>query len=897
MDNIPKNYDKSRETEIFARWIEKGYFKAAPNPDKKPYTIMMPPPNITAQLHMGHALNNTVQDILIRFKRMQGYEALWLPGTDHAAIATEVVVINKLAEQSITKESLGRDAFLEKMWEWNEEYGGTIVNQLKKLGASADWDRIRFTMDDGLSNAVLETFVRLYNSGKIYKGERLVNWCVKCGTSISDAEVEHSDKEGALYHFKYPIEGTSEFIAFATTRPETMLGDTAIAVNPSDERYAALVGKFAIVPFVERKIPIIADHYVDKEYGTGVVKITPAHDPNDFEVGERHNLPRVNVMHDDGLINENGAHYAGLTREEARKKIIAEMDARGLYIKTEPLTHSVGEHDRCHTVVEPLLKLQWWVKMADLAKPALDAYENGSLKFNRDRFGRIYKNWLDNIRDWCISRQLWWGHRIPAWYDCEGNIYVAATAEEVEKQFKAFLANISQSAPGDTGLGQRVRALESHGLVQDEDVLDTWFSSALWPFSTLGWPEKTPELDYFYPGDVLVTDRGIIFNWVVRMVFMGIEYMGELPFTDVFINGTVQDEQGRKMSKSLGNGIDPLEVISEYGSDVLRLMLMSGNAVDSDTRFFYDRLDPARNALNKLWNATRFVLMNLDGAPAAAPALQMEDNWILSRLNTIIKEVTEKLDEHELGISTQKIVDFAWDEFCDWYVEMVKPRLYSKDESPETVASRAAAQATLRKVLISIVKLLHPVTPFITEDLFLALQGEEETIMLSQWPGYDTALEDSAAEKDIDRIKEAVRGIRQARAEKQVPPSQKIAVIIQPADDSTKTLYQASLSYFGMLVGAKDVVISQEKPPENAVSIVVQGATIYLPMDSLVDAEKEKARLEKEKVRLQQEIARIDGKLANKGFMDKAPENLIAAEREKRENFVAMLAKVEEEIG
>ena len=905
MTELPKTYDKSREGEIYARWMQNGYFKAVPNPNKKPYTIMMPPPNITSQLHMGHALNNGIQDMLIRFKRMQGYEALWMPGTDHAAIATEVVVVNALAKEGITKESLGREAFLDKMWEWYDLYGGTIVRQLKTLGCSADWDKLRFTMDDGLSDAVLEVFVRLYNSDKIYKGERLVNWCVKCQTSISDAEVDHEDKDALLYHFRYLIEwgaGVTPadcYIEFATTRPETMLGDTAIAVSPKDDRYAHLVGKYAIVPFVNRKIPIIADSYVDPEYGTGVVKITPAHDPNDFEVGERHNLPRVNIMNDDGTINENGAHYCGLTREDARTKIIAEMTELGLFVKTVDLSHSVGKHDRCKTVIEPLLKLQWFVKMDELAKPALKAYETGKLRFNRDRFGKIYKHWLDNIRDWCISRQLWWGHRIPAYYCPQGHITVC-------KETPATCSTCGSTS-----------------LKQDEDVLDTWFSSALWPFSTLGWPKKTPELDYFYPGDVLVTAREIIFTWVVRMMFMGIEYMGDIPFTDVFINGIVRDDQGRKMSKSLGNGIDPLEIIDEYGADALRLMLVSGNAIDNDTRFFYERLDPARNFLNKLWNATRFVLMNLDDTNKAATPLpkgeargsvgglcppewrglgqlpiEIEDRWILSRLNTLIKEVTEKLDEHEIGLATQKIVDFAWDEFCDWYVEIVKPRLYAKDNDTQTLASRAAAQSTLRHVLINIVKLLHPVTPFITEDLFLALQNNEPTVMLSQWPAYDPTLDNPTAEKDIERIKEAVRGIRAIRTEKQVPPSQKIAVIVQPADANAKELFVNSKAFLGALSGAAtvDVVDAGSLAVAGAVSVVVFGATIYLPMDSLVDSAKEKARLTKEKQKLEQEISRIDGKLSNEGFMSKAPDNLIAAEREKRENFATMLAKVEAEL-
>jgi len=883
MKDLPKTYSKSREKEIYARWMEKGYFKASPNPNKTPYTIMMPPPNITSHLHMGHALNNSIQDMLIRFKRMQGYEALWLPGTDHAAIATEVVVVNALAKEGITKESLGREAFLEKMWEWYDQYGGTIVRQLKTLGCSADWDKLRFTMDEKLSKAVLETFVRLYDSGKIYKGERLINWCVKCQTSISDAEVEHEEKDGRLCYFKYPVDGTDEFVSFATTRPETLLGDTAVAVNPEDPRYAHIVGKFAVVPFDGRKIPIIADNYVDKDFGTGALKITPACDVNDFEVAERHNLPRINVVNDDGTMNENALQFAGLTREVAREKAIEFMQEEGLFVKFEKITHSLGGHDRCKTVIEPLLKYQWFVKMDELAKPALEAYTSGELKFNRERFGKIYKHWLDNIRDWCISRQLWWGHRVPAYYCSEGHVTVSAKAPE------------KCSTCGCTNLHQ------------DEDVLDTWFSSALWPFSTLGWPDKNDELDYFYPGNVLVTAREIIFFWVVRMVFMGCEFMGKIPFTDVFINGIMLDGEGKKMSKSLGNGIDPLEVIEDYGADALRLMMVSGNAVDNDTRFFYERLDPARNFLNKLWNATRFVLMNLDESTGdsqspvgiSAHGLQTEDKWILSRVNSLVKEVTEKMDEHEIGLSTQKIVDFAWDELCDWYVEIVKPRLYGgKDGCPDALASRAAAQSTLRQVLITTVKLLHPVTPFVTEDLFLALQDGEETIMLSNWPVYDPALNNLAAEKDIERVKEAVRGIRAVRTDKQVPPSQKIAIIMQPIDDSAKTLFENSRVFLGALSGAAavEVIDANALVPSNSVSVVVSGATVYLPMDSLVDAEKEKVRLSKEKKRLEQEISRIDGKLSNEGFLAKAPESLIAAEREKRDNFAVMLAKVDVEL-
>jgi len=894
--DIPKTYDKSRENEIYARWLEKGYFKASAErgkaEGKKPYTIMIPPPNITDKLHMGHALNNTIQDILIRFKRMQGFEALWLPGTDHAAISTEVVVMKALEKQGITKDMLGREGFLEKLWEWNEEYGGRIISQLKKLGSSCDWDKQRFTMDEGLSDAVLEAFVRLYDEGKIYRGERLVNWCIKCETSISDAEVEHEDRQGNLYHFKYPVDG-GDFISFATTRPETMLGDTAIAVSPGDSRYTAYIGKYAEVPMVGRKIPIIADHYVDPEYGTGVVKITPGHDPNDFEVGNRHDLPRISIMNNDGTINENGGAYKGMTREEARSAIIKEMTERDLYIKTEPLTHAVGEHDRCGTAVEPLMKLQWWVKMDELAKPAMEAYTGGKLRFNRERFGKIYMHWLENIRDWCISRQLWWGHRIPAYYCTNGHITVAKTAPP------------------------KCSTCEDTNLTQDNDVLDTWFSSALWPFSTLGWPEKTPELDYFYPTNVLTTAQEIIFFWVVRMMFMGEKFMGEIPFTDVIIHGTVRDDQGLKMSKSLGNGIDPLEIIEEFGADVLRLMLINGNAPDSDTRFFRERLEPARNFLNKLWNATRFVMMHLDDYPEnvklhAGPIdpedVPVEDKWIMYRYHQLVHEVTEKLEAHELGIATQKIVDFIWDEFCDWYVEMVKPRLYGgKDGTAAERKSRFIAQMTLKGVLAEAIKLLHPITPFITEDLHLALWKMEPSydeakydysIMLADWPISCVREELADAVKQIEGIKEAIRAVRAVRMEKNVPPSQKIAIIVIPENEETGKLYSQCQKFIAALAGASkvDVFGKSCSTPENAVSVVVSGATIYLPLDSLVDMEKERARLSKEKQKLEQEIARIDSKLANEGFMSKAPPALVNAEREKREDFAAKLAKVESQL-
>ena len=894
MKELNRTYDPSREEEIYSRWLSKGYFRAKVNPDKKPYTIMIPPPNITDKLHVGHALNNTIQDIIIRSKRMQGYETLWLPGTDHAAISTEVQVVKAIAKEGKTKESMGREAFLERVWEWQKEYGSTIINQLKKLGSSCDWERERFTMDAGLSDAVLEAFVRLYDEGKIYRGERLVNWCVKCQTTISDAEVEHEDGEGHLYHFKYPIAGEDgAFISFATTRPETMLGDTAIAVHPEDSRYAQYIGKYAIVPMVDRQIPIIADTYVDPEYGTGAVKVTPAHDPNDFEIGGRHSLPIVNVMNDDGTINETGGNYSGLTREDARIKIIEDMTAQGLYIKTETITHAKGTHDRCNVIVEPLIKLQWFLKMEELAKPALEAYTSGKLKFNRERFGKVYQHWLEIIRDWCISRQIWWGHRIPAYYCTNGHVTVSKALPE--------------TCPicGDTCLHQ------------DEDTLDTWFSSALWPFSTLGWPDKTPELDYFYPTNVLVTAPEIIFFWVVRMVFMGYKFTGDAPFTDVVIHGVVRDDQGRKMSKSLGNGIDPLEIVEKYGADVMRLTMVNGNAIENDTRFYWERVEFSRNFMNKLWNASRFVLMNLDGPQEDGEIVfQTEDRWIQSRLNALTKEVTEKLDAHELGMAAQKIVDFIWDEFCDWYVEMVKPRLYANkngDAIPEAMASRRAAQATLRTVLITALKLLHPITPFITEDIFLALQSKEETIMLSQWPTYSDNLNDPAAERSIEAVKEAVRAVRNIRAEKQVPPVQKISIIIQPSTQNANELFVDSKSFLGFLAGASAVEVRevshgsatevQQQLPHNrtegsatkdVVSAVLSNATVYVPLE--IDTAKEKARLEKEKQKLLGELARVDGKLNNQGFIGKAPANLITEEREKREKFAAMLTKVEAEL-
>ena len=890
--SLGKNYDPSLEDEIYSNWMERGYFKAAPNPNKKPFTIVIPPPNITGKLHMGHALNNTVQDIIIRTKRMQGYETLWQPGTDHAAIATEVRVIDDIKKQGLTKEGLGREAFLERVWEWRKEYGGSIVNQLKRMGFSCDWDRERFTMDEGLSKAVLEVFVRLHEEGKIYRGERLINWCTNCQTTISDAEVVHKESDSFLYHFKYPIVGksdadTGDFLAFATTRPETMLGDTALAVNPTDERYTKYIGKSVKVPFVEREIPVIADEYVSVEFGTGIVKITPGHDPNDFEVGERHKLPIINIMNDDGTLNKNAASYEGSTRASARERIIREMDSLGLFLKKEPLTNNVGTHDRCGDTIEPIIKLQWFVKMNELARPAIDVYKSGKLRFNKDRFGKTYLNWLENIRDWCISRQLWWGHRIPAYYcaKCQHTI-------------------VARTAPGTCD------KCGSNDLIQDDDTLDTWFSSALWPFSTLGWPDDTEDLKYFYPTNVLSTADEIIFFWVVRMVFSGLHFMGECPFEDVIIHGKILDEHGRKMSKSLDNGVDPLEVVDKYGADVLRLMLISGNAIDSDIRFSWDRLDPMRNFLNKVWNASRFLLMQFaDKSDNSSKEinevnLYAEDKWILSRMNSLVKEVTEKIDEYELGMASQKIIEFFWDEFCDWYVEMVKPRIYGHHEMGEEAG--AGALWTLKHVLTTSLKLLHPFTPFITETIFLKLQNGEETIMLSDWPKYDKNMNFPAEEKMISQIQEAVRAIRNIRVEKQVPPAQKIKIIAvcegvegnSASPDANFNNFTESQIFFAFLSGAESVKVQKDNAgiPETAVSVVTSGSVLYLPLDGLIDFEKERDRLDKERIKLEKELARIDGKLSNEGFVKKAPPKLISEEEEKRKNYQAMLDKVDEQV-
>ena len=873
---LAKTYDpKGIEDRIYQIWLDKKYFHAEVDRSKKPFTIVMPPPNVTGQLHMGHALDNTMQDILIRYKRMQGYNALWQPGTDHAAIATEVKVIQKLKEQGIDKNDIGREEFLKHAWEWKEEYGGRIVNQLKKLGSSADWDRERFTMDEGCSKAVEEVFVKLYNKGYIYKGSRIINWCPVCKTSISDAEVEHVDQDGFFWHINYPIVGEEgRFVEIATTRPETLLGDTAVAVNPEDERYQDLVGKMLKLPLTDREIPVIADSYVDKEFGTGCVKITPAHDPNDFEVGKRHNLPEINIMNDDATINELGGKYAGMDRYEARKAMVADLDALGLLVKVVPHTHSVGTHDRCKTTVEPMIKPQWFVKMQEMAKPAVEALKKNELNFVPDRFDKIYLHWLENIRDWCISRQLWWGHRIPAYYCDEcGEVVVAKEMPKVCPKCGC-----------------------TH-FKQDEDTLDTWFSSALWPFSTLGWPDKTEDFDYFYPTDVLVTGYDIIFFWVIRMVFSAIEQTGKVPFHHVLIHGLVRDSQGRKMSKSLGNGIDPLEIIDQYGADALRLTLITGNAPGNDMRFYMERVEASRNFANKVWNASRFIMMNLEKAevPGEMPKDQLTaaDKWILSKVNTLAKEVTENMDKYELGIAVQKVYDFIWEEFCDWYIEMVKPRLYNDGDT-----TKSAALWTLKTVLVNALKLLHPYMPFITEEIFCTLQSEEESIMISRWPEFTEEWHFAEDEAAVEMIKEAVRGIRNVRTGMNVPPSKKAKVFVVSESENVRNTFENGKVFFATLGSASEVTVQADRSgiDEDAVSAVLPEAVIYMPFAELVDIDKEIERLQKEEQRLTKELARVNGMLSNERFMSKAPESKVAEERAKLEKYSQMMDQVKERL-
>ena len=869
-----KTYNPSEiEDRLYKKWMDKKYFHAEVDRSKKPFTIVMPPPNITGQLHMGHALDNTLQDILIRFKRMQGYNALWQPGTDHASIATEVKVTKKLKEEGIDKEELGREGFLKRTWEWKEEYGGRIVSQLKKLGSSADWDRERFTMDEGCSKAVQEVFIRLYEKGYIYQGSRIINWCPVCQTSISDAEVEYEDQAGHFWHINYPIVGTDKCIEIATTRPETMLGDTAIAVHPDDERYKDLVGKMVLLPIVNKEIPIVADSYVDKEFGTGAVKITPAHDPNDFEVGKRHNLEEINILNDDGTINENGGKFAGMDRYEARKAIVKELEEEGYLVRIEAHEHNVGTHDRCHTTVEPMVKKQWFVKMSEMAKPAIEAVKNGDLRFVPGHFDRTYLHWLENIRDWCISRQLWWGHRIPAYYCDEcGEIVVAKEMPSVCPKCGC-----------------------TH-FTQDEDTLDTWFSSALWPFSTLGWPEKTEDLDYFYPTNVLVTGYDIIFFWVIRMVFSGYEQTGKCPFSDVLIHGLVRDEQGRKMSKSLGNGIDPLEIIEQYGADALRLTLVTGNAPGNDMRYSEKKIIASRNFANKVWNASRFMLMNIEKADLSNVSLAdltPADKWILSKANSLVKEVTDNMEKYDFGVAVAKLNDFIWEEFCDWYIEMVKPRLYNEEDT-----TKAAALFTLKKVLTISLKLLHPYMPFITEEIFCSLQDEEESIMVSEWPVFEEEFDFKAEENEVEMIKNAVRNIRNLRADMNVPPSKKASVYVVSEKEEVRRVFEDSKVFFATLGYASEVHVQADKAgiAEDAVSTVIPDAVIYMPFAELVDVEKEIARLEKEAGRLEGEIKRAKGMLSNERFVSKAPAAKVEAEKEKLEKYTAMAAQVAERL-
>ena len=871
--NISTTYDpKEFEDRIYKTWEEKKYFTPEVDKSKKPFTIVMPPPNITGQLHLGHAFDDTLQDILIRFKRMQGYCTLWLPGEDHASIATEVKVANMLSEQGYDKKEMGREAFLEKVWEWSDKYRATIRNQVKKLGVSADFTREAFTMDENLSAAVKHVFVKLYNEGLIYQGNRITNWCTHCQTALSDAEIEYEEQAGHFWHINYPLADGSGYLEIATTRPETLLGDSGVAVNPNDERYKHLIGKTVILPLVNREIPIVGDDYVDLEFGTGAVKMTPAHDPNDFEVGKRHNLEIIRVMDDKGIINEKGGKYKGLDRYEARKAIVKDLEEAGLLVKIKDHAHNVGTHDRCGTTVEPIISKQWYVKMDQLAKPAVEVVKNGETKFVPERFDKTYFNWMENIQDWCISRQLWWGHRIPVYYcqDC-GEMMVLEDAPS--KCTKCGSTNIEQ----------------------DNDVLDTWFSSALWPFSTLGWPNKTEDLDYFYPNSVLVTGHDIIFFWVARMIFSGLHCMGETPFHTVLIHGLIRDSQGRKMSKSLGNGVDPLEVIDQYGADALRFMIATGNAPGNDMRYYPERVESSRNFANKIWNASRFVMMNLDkeimNKYKDCKEYSLADKWILSEMNTLVKEVTENMEKYELGIAMSKVYDFMWTEFCDWYIELIKPVFYGEDEKAKGVAYNV-----LNTVLVTGLKLLHPAMPFITEEIYTHLT-EEETIVNAVWPEFDEALVNKEAEDNMAYVIEAIKGLRNVRAEMNVPPSRKAKVIAYIAEDA-KEAFTNGAAYMEKLASASEVEFITDKSsvPANAVSLVVKGGELFMPLLDLVDKEKELDRLNKEVKKLEGEIERIDKKLGNKGFVAKAPESVVNAEKEKRIKYVEMLEAVKVRI-
>ena len=866
---LAKTYDPQEvEDRIYDFWLNGGYFHATVDPEKKPYTIVIPPPNITGQLHMGHAMDETLQDILIRWRRMQGYSALWLPGTDHASIATEAKIVEAMRQEGLTKEDLGREKFLERAWAWKEKYGGRIVEQLKKLGSSCDWERERFTMDEGCNKAVREVFVRLYNKGLIYRGERIINWCPHCKTSISDAEVEFAEKDGNFWHIRYPFKDGSGYLELATTRPETMLGDTAVAVHPDDPRYKDIVGKMLILPWVGREIPVIADTYVEQDFGTGVVKITPAHDPNDFEVGLRHNLEIINVMNDDGSINENGGKFAGMPGLEARKQIVKELEEQGFLVRIEPIKHNVGSCYRCHTVVEPRVSKQWFVKMEPLAKPAIECVRDGRVRFIPERMEKIYFNWMENIKDWCISRQLWWGHRIPAWYceDCGETI-------------------VAMDAP------HTCPKCGSEKLHQDEDTLDTWFSSALWPFSTLGWPDQTEDLKYFYPTDTLVTGYDIIFFWVARMIFSGMEHMGEPPFKTVFIHGLIRDAQGRKMSKSLGNGIDPLEVIAQYGADALRFTLVTGNSPGNDLRFSQEKVEASRNFANKIWNASRFILMNIDGqdVPNQLPEkLALEDKWIVNQFNQVVKEVTDNLEHFEIGIAVQKLYDFLWDELCDWYIEIAKIRLQSSDEE----AAQTARQV-LVWVMTGTLQLLHPFMPYITEEIWQSLPHEGESIMVSKWPVYEEAHCFQQAASDMQSIMDVIRAVRNRRSEMNVPPSRKTHLYIATAAEK---VFQEGAPIIERLAFANGVEIGPAFEIEGAVNIVTSGAKAYIPMDELVDKKAELARLTKELESAQKQYATTQQKLSNEKFLSKAPENVVEGVRQNAAKLKEHIALIQSSI-
>ena len=866
---------KEIEQKTYENWLDKKYFHAEVDESRTPFTTVMPPPNITGRLHMGHALDNTIQDILIRYKRMQGYNALWLPGTDHAAISTEVRVIEQLKKEGIDKDELGREGFLKRTWEWKDEYGGAINNQLMKLGVSCDWDRERFTMDEGCSAAVEESFIQLFEKGYIYKGSRIINWCPKCLTSISDAEVEHEDHQGSFYHIRYPVIGSDEFVVIATTRPETMLGDTAVVVHPEDERYQHLIGKKLLLPLLNREIEIIADSYADKELGTGAVKMTPAHDPNDFEIGKRHNLDEVNIMNDDATINDNGGKYAGLDRYEARKKVVEDLKALDLLVKIESHYHSLGTHDRCGVVVEPLIKLQWFVQMEELAKPAINALKTGELKFVPERFGNVYLRWLENIRDWCISRQIWWGHRIPAYY--------CAKCDEI-----VVARKMPSTCPKCSGTD----------FAQDEDTLDTWFSSALWPFSTLGWPDETKDLKYFYPTDVLVTGYDIIFFWVVRMVFSGFEYTGKSPFHTVFIHGLVRDSLGRKMSKSLGNGIDPLEIVEEYGADALRLTLVTGNSPGNDMRFHNERVESSRNFANKVWNASRFIQMNIEDTKLREPIkkeMTVADRWILSKVNSLAKEMTENMDKFELGIAVQKVHDFIWDEFCDWYIELAKKRIYQKDDNP---AGANCALWILKTVLGNGLKMLHPFMPFVTEEIYKGIMPEDESLMMTHWPVYKDNWNNEKAEEVMAQIKEIVKGIRNIRAEMNVENNRKTTTYIVSGEDFLVAGIEELGEAMKPLINATEIIINKDKPKlsQEAVSIVTSKSVVYLPLEDLIDFKQELERLKKDEEKLTKEIKRAKSMLSNEKFLSKAPEAKVAEEKAKLDKYTGMLEQVRERM-